>query len=1054
MDQLKNRLDIDQVREKLATKQGPEYWRSLEQVAETEEFQAWMDDEFPNRSSLNQIDRRSLLKFMGASMMLAGLSGCRSAFLPNARLVPYVTRPEELVNGDTLRFASISELSGYADGIVVTSHYGRPTKIEGNPLHPSSLGATTAITQASILNLYDPDRSRNVMQDGIVTTWSEFLSVARAKMTKAQANGGAGVALLVPSVGSPSYRKTLEDFQKKMPNAIVASWEPVNRDHVYQGAMMAFGKAVETTYHLSNADRILLLDADAFGSMVGSVRMAKEFSARRDPENAAGMNRLYALECAPSGSGAIADHKEPVSTSDLEIAIRLLAIEAGISADASGATPELTKWVAAVAKDLMSNAGRGVVIPGDFVSAEGHALCHAINAKLGGVGTLVKYGSAVIFKAGQQLESLQKLSAALSAGKVDSLFILGGNPAYDAPADLKLGELIAKMKPAPGAVDSKLVVRLGTHWDETSKISTWHLPESHSLESWGDGITAEGTISIQQPLIDPLFDTKSAWATLRAIMNDMVDPYDVLLQTYAGGAENAAWRTSLNNGILKEAPSSSAVVAVNTAAVSGIQPVVKKDGIEIILRPDPTIYDGRFANNGWLQELPKPLTTLTWDNTIQISPALASELKIASGDEIEVKVGEKMVKGGAWILPGQPAKTVTIHLGYGREIKDALISVGAGFSAYSLLTTSGYVVPGSLTKTGGRVALASTQEHHAMEGRDIIREQTLADFIAMKDDHGTHGSDHGGEEKHGGEAKYGGEEAEAHGHKEMSMYPSYKTEFPYDGPQWGMTIDLNTCTGCHACVTACQSENNIAVVGKDQVIKGREMHWIRIDRYYGPREASYAIPGKEKAQDLDNPSTHFMPLACFHCEIAPCEPVCPVAATVHSHEGLNQMVYNRCVGTRYCSNNCPYKVRRFNFLNYNDRKFSDFNPLDGARNTRDLRVKLMVNNPNVTVRGRGVMEKCTYCVQRINEARIHAKLEHSKGRREQPDPKDGEIITACQAACPTGAIMFGNIADPNSQVSKLKENKRNYTLLAELNTRNRTTYLHKVSNPNKEMKNA
>ncbi len=1026
MNETTETLNLAEVREKLAGKSGRAYWRSLEEVAETPEFQAWVDDEFPNRSSLMQLDRRSLLKYMGASMMLAGLGGCRSLVLPNAKLVPYVNRPEELVNGEVLHFATGFALNGVTTGIVVESHFGRPTKIEGNPNHPFSLGSSDSFMQASVLNMYDPDRTKGVAKKGITTGWDGFLTEARGWIKSFEATKGAGFAILMESTGSPSLIAEVEKVRQEMPNAIIATWEPAARDNVYQGAAMAFGKPLETIYDLSDARVILSLDSDFLGSMPGWVKYAKDWAKGRNVDgDPSKMSRLYAAEAAPTLTGAVADHRMPMSMVELENFTRALAVELGIAVDFVVLNEVVTKQVKAIAADLQSKPGQVIVIPGEFVSAEVHALCHAINGKLGAVGKCVRYHSAAVYMAGQQGESLKALMAAINAGEIKFLLALGGNPVFNAPADLKFAEALKKVEHT---------AHLSMHLDETSKVCDWHLAESHALEAWGDGRGLDGTVTLSQPLIDPLYDTKSAWEVLRAVrpsMNSARDSHELLMEMYqAKGMTEAAWRNALNEGVVPNtATPPVAAVAQSVASKLGKAPVAKAD-LEILLRPDPTIFDGRFANNGWLQELPKPLTTITWDNTVQISPKLAESMGLASGDEVEVTTADGKVRGAVWIFPGQAERTVTVHFGYGRDMRETLVADGTGFNAYVLQNSnSPFLHSGSITKTGGKLMVASTQMHHYLEGRDIVREETLDEFL--------HGGHH-----------------EKHHHKDISMFPKQEDEFPYEGPQWGMTIDLNVCTGCHACVTACQAENNIPVVGKDQVMKGREMHWIRIDRYYGTKDMGELGGRKPERADLDNPSTHFMPLACMHCEAAPCEPVCPVAATVHSHEGLNQMVYNRCVGTRYCSNNCPYKVRRFNFFNYNDRKFSDFKLLDGEKSSRDLRVRLMVNNPEVTVRGRGVMEKCTYCVQRINQARIHAKNEAAKGRREKPDPKEGEIITACQQACPTGAIVFGNVADKSSQVSRLKAVKRNYSLIEELNTKNRTTYLTKLRNPNKELENA
>ncbi|MBL8059203.1 MAG: TAT-variant-translocated molybdopterin oxidoreductase [Chthonomonas sp.] len=1011
-------LNLSEVREKLAGKSGRAYWRSLEEVAETPEFQAWVDDEFPNRASLMNVDRRSLLKYMGASMMLAGLAGCRSMRLPSAQLVPYVNRPEEMVTGEKLYFATGYTLQGITEGIIVESNYGRPTKVEGNPKHPTTGGASSAFMQASVLDLYDPDRSKSPTKDGITNDWTTFLSDARKIVSDLKKKGGEGLAVLLPTVGSPSLIAELERFRKEFPRASIASWEPSARDKAYLGTVIAFGKPLETVYHLSKAKAILAIDSDFLASGPGFLKNARDWAASRnvdgDPES---MSRLYAIEPTPSATGALADHRFPAEAEMVDQFVQALAARLGVPVSNASVGGDLSVWLEAVAQDLEKNSGHAVVIGGEYLSAEAQALCHLINLKLGAEGSLVTHHSAVAWMAGKQEDSLRAFAGAFANGDTEFLLVLGGNPAFNAPADLKFGELIKQ---------AKVSAHLSPMLDETGRVCTWHLPESHSLESWGDGRGLDGTATIIQPLIDPLFDTKSVLELMLALFGNADSAQDIIKARWAGqGLDDQGWRAALQDGIIPN--TKAAAAGLSAMPPAPIKAITGTGELEVLLRLDPTIFDGRFANNGWLQELPKPLTTLTWDNTVQLSPKHAEKLGVVSGDLVEVATASGKVTGGAWVLPGQAENSVTVHLGYGRDMNDTLIAAGTGFNAYQLWDGAS-AVKGSVTKVGGKVALASTQMHHYLEGRDIVREMELDALLHPHE----------------------GEHHEGH-HRDISMYPDPEKEFPFEGPKWGMTIDLNVCTGCHACVTACQAENNIAVVGKDQVLKGREMHWIRIDRYYGSKDLG-EMSGKKKPTraDLDNPTTHLMPVTCMHCEAAPCEPVCPVAATVHSKEGLNQMVYNRCVGTRYCSNNCPYKVRRFNFLNYNDRKFSDFK-IDGKNSSRDLRVRLMVNNPEVTVRGRGVMEKCTYCVQRINAARITAKNAFAKGQREKPEPMDGEVITACQQACPTGAITFGNLADESSKLARLKKMPRNYSLLEELNTHNRTTYLTKLRNPNKEI---
>lgn len=1027
-------VDVAELRKNLDGKAGRAYWRGLEELAATPEFEAWMSDEFPNRSSLMNIDRRKLLKFMGASMMLAGLSGCRAPFWPNHKMVPYVNMPEEMLSGKPLQFATGMQWQGMMVPIVVESNEGRPTRAEGNDLDPTGKGASLPFMHADLLNLYDPDRMREVRRKGQIATWDEFSVESAEALKSIRAAQGRGFAILMPPTNSPTMNRVLNEVAATMPEARIVAWEPMNRDNAYQGTRLALQAPAEAIYDLTQADVIVSLDADFLAAGPGALRQARDWASRRDADTAAGanMSRVYALEVTPTISGAVADHRVPVSTTQLDGFARALAASLGVSVEAGETSEVLSKWVQAITADIRSKGTRAVVIPGEFASANIHALAAAINTSL--QSSAVRYTATAVRQAGAAGQRFAELITAMKAGQVQYLLMLGVDPAFASP------EFAAELSKVPFSVSQ------GSYFQGTTKRALWALPDSHGLETWNDGYTAEGHGVIAQPLIAPLHDSKSHLETVmivtRGARGNALEEIKTTWRTAGSLGEGfeRAWRLALNNGIVPLTPTE--ITTKNASMVlTALAPVT---GTEVVLRPDPTVFDGRFANNGWMQEMPKPLSTLTWDNVIYVSPKLAEAQSVRSGDVISVKVGEREVRGPAWVLPGQTENTVTVHYGYGND-GEGMMARGTGFNASALYSpaTQFSGVSATISKPGGTVSLAATQLHNTMEGRDLVRVVAVGEAAHGEHDSG-HGAEHG--EGHGNEsgATVDGKPWPLTSHDDQSMYYPEK-EFANDLPQWGMSIDLNLCMGCHACVTACVAENNIAVVGKEQVIKQREMHWIRIDRYYGPKDTRTAFGQKV---DLDNPSTTFMPVACMHCEQAPCEPVCPVAATIHSAEGLNQMVYNRCVGTRYCSNNCPYKVRRFNFLNYNDRKFTEYPEY------KDLRVRLLVNNPNVTVRGRGVMEKCTYCVQRINDARQHAKVEFSKGRREVPEPKDGEVVTACQKACPTGAIVFGNIADAKSRVSQEKAKSRMYSLLEELNTRNRTTYLHAVRNPNPELENA
>jgi MoCo/4Fe-4S cofactor protein with predicted Tat translocation signal len=966
-------LDLAAIRAKLAGAQGPKYWQSLEELAETEAFQDFLFREFPRQASEWEDDepgRRKFLKLMGASLALAGLSACTRQ--PNEQIMPYVRAPEEVIPGKPLFFATAMPLSGIATGLLVESHMGRPTKIEGNPEHPASLGSSDAFCQASVLSLYDPDRSQTVTHYGEITSWNSFLGQFRQAVADQKAKKGAGLRILTETVTSPSLTAQLRALSKDFPAAKWHQYEPAGAHTARAGARLAFGEPVNTYYRVENAKVILSLDSDFLTAGPGSVRYA------RARGTGSGM-RLYAAESTPTLTGAKADHRFPMRASEIQ------GFAADVARQLGGSTG---KAPAALISDLKNNSGACLVIPGEHQPPAVHALAHTINSTLGNVGKTVIYTEPVEAEPVDQVDSLRDLIRDMDSGAVEMLVILDANPVYTAPADLPFAEKFAKVK---------LRVRLGLYDDETSELCHWHIPAAHYLEAWGDTRAYDGTATIQQPLIAPLYRGKSAQEML-ALFSDQPErsSYDIVKAYWQERKPSADfeawWRKSVHDGVV---PGTAAAVKNVSAKVGQVPDLPSVNGLEIIFRLDPTIYDGRFANNGWLQELPKPLTKLTWDNAALISPATAQRLQLENMAEIELQYNGRSVKAPVWIMPGHPADAITVYLGYGRR-RAGRVAHETGFDAYRLRTADAPWFGSGLQirKTGGVYPLATTQHHWRMEGRNPVRAGTIAEYKADPDFV---------------------QKMEELPPKTLTLYPEVK----YEGYAWGMAIDLSACTGCNACVVACQAENNIPVVGKDQVTRGREMQWIRIDRYY-------------EGEDLDHPATYHQPVPCMQCENAPCELVCPVAATNHSSEGLNDMVYNRCVGTRYCSNNCPYKVRRFNFLLY-----SDFE-------TDSLK---MQKNPDVTVRSRGVMEKCTYCVQRINETKITAE-------KEDRPVRDGEIVTACQQSCPSQAIMFGNINDKNSRVAKWKAQELNYSLLGDLNTRPRTTYLASLRNPNPEVEKA
>jgi MoCo/4Fe-4S cofactor protein with predicted Tat translocation signal len=994
-------FDLTAIREKLAGAKGQEFWRGLDEIAETEEFQLWVEDEFPNRSTLLQLDRRDFLKFMGAGMAMAGLAGCRS--LPQDKIVPYVKQPEELTLGKPLIYASAVTFGGYARGVLVTSREGRPIKIEGNPGHPSTgtvgeivkHGATDAITQALLLDLYDPDRLQNTQKDGSIAAYEDFLKVARDAVNQPAAAGTAPIRILTETVTSPTLADQIKSLQAKYPGVKWHQYEPVSGNNARLGSQAAFGQYINTVYHFDKADRILALDGDFFLNLAGSVRYAGDFMTRRRVnKDKQTMSRLYAVESTPTLTGANADHRLPLRASEIEgFARALLAtLDSGSAAAPAGSEA----FLKAVADDLKSAGSAALVVAGDGQSSAVHALAHAINAKLGSVGTTVSYIPAVEAQPEDQIASLKSLVTDMQAGQVKSVFIFGGNPAYSSPVDVPFAAALSKVP---------VRARIGLFDDETAELCNWVIPETHFLEAWGDARGHDGTAAVVQPLIAPLYENHSANEIISAVFATPRSGYDLVRDYWKKQSIDPnfekAWEKWLNDGVIPGTASQAATVTVGAgAAVAGS--ATPAGEMEIIFHPDPTIWDGRYANNGWLQELPKPITKLTWDNAAMLSPATADSLKLAQNDLVELEYQGKKVEAPVWVLPGHPDNSVTVHFGYGRK-KAGRIGTDIGFNAYSIWNsaTPGFGSGLKVTKTGNLHRLVTTQTQWAMEGRDMVRYRPLEEWV--KKPHSTPLDE---------------KDAPAEEGEPPSMYNKTQ-ELATGFPQWGMAIDMTACIGCNACTVACQAENNIPVVGKEQVANGRHMNWIRIDRYYE------AKPGVK--DNLSNPRTLFQPVPCMQCEKAPCEPVCPVGATVHSREGLNQMVYNRCVGTRYCSNNCPYKVRRFNFLNW--------------ANHHETPVLKLLNNPDVTVRGRGVMEKCTYCVQRINAARIDAK-------KEDREIKDGEIVPACAQSCPTHAISFGNISDRKTEVSQWKAEKSNYSLLEELNTTPRTTYLERVYNPN------
>ncbi len=976
-------VDIQALREKLGSGRGPKFWRTLDEAAETEELREYMEEEFPGLSGQipQGVDRRSLLKAMAASIAMAGAAACTKQ--PKELIVPYVRQPENVIPGLPLFYATAMTIGGYGRGLLVESHLNRPTKVEGNPDHPASLGSTTIFEQASVLNLYDPDRSETVLHEGRLSTWGEFTGAFSSEQQNLAIRKGEGLAVLTGATTSPTLISQMTAILEQWPAAKWYVHEPSANPAVRSAARKIAGANAFVSYDLSQADVIVSLESDFLNEGPAAMVYARQFAAKRALDSGQIPVRLYAVEWAPTVSGSLADHNFPIASSAIPAVSYQLAKACGVATpDVPGEAPA---WVATVAQDLKGSPGRCVVIPGEYQPESVHLAAYAINSALGNVGKTVRLLQGV---EPDNTHSIEELASDLNSGHVEVLVILGSNPVYTAPASLNFVSAIRK---------ARQVVRLGQFFDETSKWSRWHVPEAHYLETWSDCRAFDGTTTIQQPLVEPLYSGKSAHE-LVSILQGKPDQssHEIVKAHWISQTKSdfdPFWKTSLHDGFVPGTQVGNVNGAGSpTLPALEIQPISGGSEFEVVLRPDSTIGDGTYSNNGWLQELPKPQTKMTWENSVTVSPSTAADMKINTGDYLRVTVGGKSIEGPAWILPGQAKNSIGVTFGYGRE-GSGRVGNGIGYNAYQLQDAGmRFVAKGSLAKTGRHEDVADVQETQSMAGRAPVRSATLAEFrkepnFPTAEEPPTRTND--------------------------TLYPM--DEYQYKGYKWGMAIDLNICTGCSACIIACQAENNIAVVGKQQVAQGRHMHWIRVDRYY--------------SGNLDAPEIYNQPVPCMHCENAPCEVVCPVAATVHSNEGINEMVYNRCVGTRYCSNNCPYKVRRFNFFLYSDW---DTESLYGVR------------NPDVTVRSRGVMEKCSYCIQRIQETKIKTEKE---GRL----VRDGEILTACQQVCPTQAITFGNLNDTNSKVTRLRSLQRNYGLLDDLNTRPRTTYLGYVRNTNEAL---
>ena len=1009
-------MTLDQVRQELKGKKGKKLWRSLDELADTPEFQAAVEKEFPAAASewIDPVSRRGFLKLMGASMALAGLAGCTKQ--PDETIYPYVKAPEQLVLGNPMYFATAHPFPTGAVPLLVKSSEFRPIKIDGNPEHPYNRGGSDPLSQGSLLAMYDPDRSQHVLYHGENREWEEFVEAFRDKA--AASKDGTGIYFLSTAITSPTMARQWKAVQSAYPKAKLVQYDPA-----IAGTWAE--KGIDLQFDLSAADAIVSLDADFISGAAypGFHKLVKDYASRRkQPEN--GMNRLYAIESSTTTTGMKAEHRLLLRSSEIPAFTAELAKAvgvAGVNPPAWNWTGEQRTFLAALVKDLKANPGKSAVLPGLYHDPSVYKLALAINAALGNVGKTVFVSQEPVNPLpSDQFADFKGLVADLNAGKVDWLVMLDSNPIYNAPADLGFDSAFRKAGTA---------VHLGSHVDETGQISHWHINSAHYLETWSDCRAYDGTVSIVQPMIAPLYGGHTAHEVLQALLNDpMLSTYAAVRETWlptiqknetVPGDVEMAWRKVLHDGWIEGTAFDKASSAKAEATYRGTVPApAPLDALEIIFRPDPSIYDGRFSNVGWLQELPKPVTSMSWDNAALMPGALITKLGVGEEDIVELSAGRGLVKAPVASMAGHPQNSVTVFLGYGREYAGRVGS-GQGFNAYLIRNTwSPFNATGSIRHVPGRWGLAITKSHYqdqrgsvfgqqgtrdnSLEGDEALGERGIIRFATLEEFKANPNFAHEGN-------RYETPSLDT------SLFPNWDYSKASTDYAWAMSVDMNSCVGCNACVVSCYAENNLAVVGKQEARIGRTMQWIRIDTYF--------------EGDLAAPRAHMQPMFCQQCENAPCEQVCPVGATVHTPEGLNIMVYNRCVGTRYCSNNCPYKVRRFNFL-----LFSDYETPSLA----------LMRNPDVTVRSRGVMEKCSYCVQRIEEAKITADKENRLVR-------DGEIVTACQQACPADALVFGNLNDKNSRVSKLRAMQRTYQVIADINTRPRTTYIAEVSNPNPEL---
>jgi MoCo/4Fe-4S cofactor protein with predicted Tat translocation signal len=967
------RFDLARIR--AATSGGSRrFWSSLDELLDEDGFRQWLAAEFPAASSMfDDPGRRQFLKLMGASLLLGGLTACDDQTRSDHAL-PYVNQPDAIVPGVARHYATAVLFEGYAQPVIATTYAGRPVKLDGNPDHPATGGASDPFMQSAIFGLYDPERSKVPMRDGGPSTWDavgrELLRV-RAGWRERK---GEGLRILTGAASSPTLIRQMQDLSKQFPKMRWHRYEPVGSATQDTAMALAFGRAVSPHFHLDRCDVVVSIDHDLLGPGPHQVSHARAWAARRgEVAPGQGRARLHVAECVPSLTGTVASTRLPCDASRLALLAQAIAAQFSI---AGSAMPELReaekKWLDRAVKELRAHPGRSLLAIGPRLDPQWQALAPLINEKLNNAGATISC-SEPILQATEPAQSLAALASDIAAGAVDTLVMIDCNPAYASAGSLEFAKRLASVRNR---------IHIGLHVDETAQLSQWHLPLSHPLESFGDARAIDGSVCIIQPVIAPLYASRSIHQYVDMLAGTPDATADSAVRTTwqanFGGDFEQRWVRALHDGFVADSAAKPLTLSAKAPTPPAATSKSAAGELDIVFDPDPTVWDGRFANIAWLQELPKPLTKLTWDNVVAISPATASTLGLSNGDITEVTVGEKVMSGPAWIVPGQAPQTIALTFGYGRRAGGD-IATGLGYDAYALWPDQRSIVArGSVRRGSGQHPIATTQAHHRMDGFDFVREVTA-------------------------KAPHTPPPKQTH-----TLYPDWNGVLPEGdhAPEhaWGMVIDLDLCIGCNACVSACNVENNVLVVGKDQVERGREMLWLRIDRYH--------------TGDVADPKTFFQPVPCMHCEKAPCEMGCPVHATVHSPEGVNQQVYNRCIGTRTCSSYCPYKVRRFNWYDY--RKLAE--------------AERAAKNPDVTVRSRGVMEKCTYCTQRIEAAHVAADKENRPLRRD-------EVVTACQQACPTKAIVFGDLKDKDSAVAQRRRSGRHYVLLEELGTRPRTTYL-------------